>query len=877
MILNRVMKKFRYIAVLVMSVFAACAKLDITEPVPDVSGDAVQIVGRVVSFTGCDVVTRAGKTVEESSTYSMYLAVFSKENKCKDVKYSSGSNITFSVAKSYLENGDQLYVFANIPEPDNDTYKRGVDLSEFMKITASVPGIGLPTLNVDGKDEKCLPMVGSYTIQDKNNLPQIIPIPLETVYAKIVCTIHSIPDQKIDGFDLASFTLDGFEVHNVASTVDFTAGTPGVTNDNVGVSSVVFEGELDAFKNNVAQGVDSVQFSFYLPERFLKPVTAAEDFTYPFGEISDLDTDEARRYPQRFKPLLVEGRNATFVRFYGEYIDHQTHNYNVSYDIYLGEDNYGNFDIVRNKQYNNTITIRGVTTSQDATSDDQSISIDHRVNVTRVQPIIINLRRETELDSHFEVRPLRIRRNPNYTGNQQNASVKVEVIYTDQAGEEWIGLERSFGNGVQQTVAGGTYLVESELQATNRTNAAGKRRYFTTNLTTEVLGTLVENIPVTDDGECVWIYVDEAKVANARDAMRSAIIRVSYLVNGAIYGDPIDYVINQHELFPVTFTNGTPENTADDWNYLIEYHEEYLHNYDADDSFGQTDYEGMQWGLIREQLSTELDAILISKGSWSSVDTDVKNKLKDYTPKYDFYLLRDIDRNKWSFQNDNEYNNLVHAHNGYEFNQKIINAVSSIGAKTLAQDPESAIEYCYNRNKRQPDGTIATDDFVWYLPAIDEMEEIVMSTYGSENYSYSRFTDFRAKMYWSCQPSYLNNFVWVERLLGDRYGNYMIDDVLRARATSVEYFNTTGNGASDPDNYEPKPSGSIGYTKYINGSCSILGRLSNMNELDVTGNENFTGSNNSENIKISLSTSAPEAGNLHRKDDKARVRCVRKR
>ena len=875
-ILNRPMNIIRYIYVIAITVIvSSCSLAEFDQPANELTdGGALQIVGRVIPFIDQNVETKAaGKSFDESSTYSMCLAVFGSDDICKDVRYSEGSNITFTVEKEKLNNGDKFYVFANILNPELGT---GKTLEEYMAVAVPVNGVvDFPTLTLaeTGKTEKCLPMMGTYEVVDKNSLPSIIPVPLESLYAKIAVTINVTPDQKIDGVDPASFTFDSFEVHNVACEVDFIGGTPGITNDVIAVYEEVFEGHLASHANNIAQGNKSVSFSCYLPERFLKPDIKAEDYVYPFGEISDLDQNEIDRYPQRYKPLLVKDKNATFVRILGEFIDHQTHLYKVSYDIYVGKDNYGNFDVERNKQYNNSITIKGVSTSNNMTNDDQSISIDHRVDVSRVEPILVNLRRETLLDSHFEVRPLRIRKNPDYTGQVDNASVKVEVVYKDQAENKWVGIERSFGDGVEKT-SSSTYLVDGELLV-NKKNVAGKRKYFTTDLTTNTLGTTVEGIPVTEEGECVWIYVDEAKVANAKDGKRGAVIRISYLVNGEVYGEPIEYTITQHELFPVTYSDGST--SAD---YLIEYHEEYLHDYDSDDLYGQTEYEGMVWGLPNEQLSTQLYAILISKGSWSNVDSSIKKQLQEYSPRYDFYLSRDVVYENWAFENTSDYNNLVHDRNGYEFCKKIINKVTNIGTMTLAEQPESAVEYCYNRNKRQANGTVADADLLWYLPAIDEIEEIVMSTYGSNQFSYSRFPDFREKMYWSCQPAYLNNYIWVERWAGDRYGNYMIDDKLRARATSVSYSNKTGNGPSDPDNYVPITSGSTGFTKYIDADYEewlITGSLKNMNEHDVLGGESFSGSNNNEkNINHKLTKSAPEAGNLHRTKDKARVRCVRK-
>ena len=39
----------------------------------------------------------------------------------------------------------------------------------------------------------------------------------------------------------------------------------------------------------------------------------------------------------------------------GRYRDHQNHSWDVDYTIYLGEDNYGDFNIKRNSEYNKRI------------------------------------------------------------------------------------------------------------------------------------------------------------------------------------------------------------------------------------------------------------------------------------------------------------------------------------------------------------------------------------------------------------------------------------------------------------------------------------------------------------------------------------------
>ena len=873
------MKTFKYIAILAaLFIAASCSETDIVEQNPTGQSSQVQIVGRVLPYIDCNVNSRAIKNGDETQIKNMTLVIVTSSG--LTTSYITGSSPVFKVERNDLDSASKIYLFANIP----DITATATSIDDFLDYVNTVTGIGIP--------ENGFPMMGEISLTA--NIPNILEISLSALYAKIVMDIKVTPDQSIEGKLPPRFILNGYTVHNVAGSVDFVGGSINSSNDATGVLEDVFEGTIDG--DNEAMGATSVQFSFYLPERFLQPKTSASSYNYPFKKADGTIRPEDENYRQRFKPELVKENNpaATFVRFYGDFIDHQGHNYIVSYDIYVGNDNYSNFDVVRNTQYNNYITIRGIATSNDQSTNPDAVSIDHRVDVERINPIIINLRRETLLDSHFEVRPLRIRKNADFAGDVSNAKVKVEVIYDQTPASNWIGLERSFGDGNTQS-SSTTYLVDSDL-ASDRKNAAGKRKYFTTDLTTNTLASSVVSgvtVPVTMADQCVWIYVDEC--TEAKDDVRSATIRVSYSNDGTTWNeeDHIDYVINQRMLFPVTFTNGTDAKT-DDQDYLIEYHEEYLHNYDADDEYGQTEYEGMKWGLMKAQLSFTKDAILVSKGTWGSVNTAVAEALAKYSPKYDFYLTRDIAYDDWSFENETQYNNLVHSRNGFTFCKEIIEDLKNSNLDTntddvinilhLGEDPQSAIEYCYNKNKRNSDGEVT--EVTWYLPAIDEMEEIVMSQYGLNNgqYAYSRFTDFQAKMYWSCQPAYKNNYIFVERALGDRHGRYMVDNTERARATSVNYENETGNGANDPNNYEKVSSGMSGYYKYIDADYSDLGGifgsgLSNTGEKDVQGNETFSGSNNKEswtgNNSHKLSKPSYDKGALSR-DDMARVRCVRK-
>lgn len=793
------MKMFRYIALLAILVgTASCLQTNIDTPVIN-RGGQIQVVGRVQSFSDRNVDTRAFKVGDEGNTASMCLAVFDASGICKDKQFINSGNPTFTLDKNNLKNwgARHLYIFANIANPSS--LGNGDSLADFLALTSDVQGVDMPLYHneQEGTNTRCFPMIGVMEINDVDAIESVIQIPLEALYAKVVVNILSKPDQKVDGIDYASFSLTKYEVHNVVENVDFLGGTisakgkNGGTHDTTPVSTVVYT--ASNITSDFAQADKQASFYFYIPERFCKAKKAADDFDYPFGKIADLDEDEARRYPQCYKPMLAgaEGTGnedndikATFVRFFGEYIDHQGHNWNVSYDIYVGNDNYSNFDIERNTQYNNYVTIKGISKSNDQ-GDKASISIDHRVNIERVNPVVINLRRETLLDSHFEVRPLRIRKNANFKGQDlSNAKVRVEVVYKDDADKKWVGIERSFGmnNAGNKASDQSVYLQASDLPDGLK-NSAGKRKYFTTGLTTTTLaGNTQIDLPVTDEDQIVWIYVDEC--TDAGDDVRSASIRVTLSLDGENF--PIeqstDFVINQRKLFPVTYNGHT---------YHIEYHEEYLHNYDAEDEYGQTDFEGLPWGLNGKQLSNEHYSYNISltpNVDWADYET------KAPRPYYDFYLKS---QDSEALANGG----VEHEFAGQEFTSEIYTKSNGeVKVLTMADQPSGAVEYCYNRNKRNSGGSVAAVD--WYLPSADELEEIIIA-------GYSRFEEFQDKYYWTSQPAYIRNLFYYE-YQSSRFGGKTIqvpivydDNPNYARATKVVYSN--GQNIPAPSGLDTAP------------------------------------------------------------------------
>lgn len=910
-----------FISVMAMLSFVACAIDNLEIPSFNNRTDEITIIGRVTRFDDCDVQTRAGKQGDEGKITSFAMAIFKVENNqatdCVHYEYHSNANQpVFAIDRSNDKYDDGarfvIYVFANVENMKNYSTESNLSemLSEYVGVSSqNIPDKGFPMIgslgdtfstNID-QDGQVLILSPSDGGDPKvNNVSKsTLDVPLKALYAKINFEIEVRPDQTIQGNYAPQFEMTGYDIVNVPNSVDFDSNTNADTDGSIGVVN-----PIKVKATGKASGADKIAFSFYVPENLLVPGTEPD---YPFVNLEkdgntfvDSDgngiRDEDEILRQRYKCTLVEGQPATNVVIHGTFRDHQNHYYDVDYTIHLGENNYNDFNIKRNTEYNNYITIRGVLNSSDGQGE---MSIDHRVNIKRTQPAIISLRREVLLDSHFEIRPLRIKKSA-VTDPTVNA-VKVEVLNPGAGGKDndpntadWMRIERSAGVDTDWEVA--------NIYINDGTSSSGKRKYFTQNLVTggeqySLVNSTSVIIPLDDNNkeDCVWIYIDEC--TEAGDDVRSGTIQVTYgLYNGRTFTATtkseypvVKYAINQRMLFPVAYNSNS---------YNIEYYEEYLYNYDADADFGdvQTEYEGMQWGLDGVQLSFDNQAILISSGGWSSFTEDIYDAVLKYSPYYDFYLKTDIKESDWQFSDNNKYADIVYERKGHTFCNLIIADLKDpernrkteviIDKLALNEQPKSAIEYCYNKNKRNADGTVA--NVQWYLPAIDEMEEIVMSRYDNNTkYTYARFEDLQAKKYWSCQPAYKNNYLFVDRGAGDRWGEYMIDNTDRARATSVLYEDKSGKGPSDPSNYTQLTSGMTGYFKYIDADYSWSGSLSNTKENDVVGDgrERFQGANGtlwSNTWDHTLTKplyddpNNPNDGGALLRSDMARVRCVRK-
>lgn len=690
----------------------------------------VRVNGYPKAFSEIEVATRSAKNEFETKLSSLYMLIFDANGDLVEAPQFAPTGVPTFIIDTHqppFTTHDQtaikqcdIFLVGNLNSGDLDTVQRLTDLLNFE--------IDARTIHPD-TDPACkgLVMIGKTENKidlsitrpaDSNNIQEIS---MTSLYAKVVVNLRVQPDQHLPGND-QSFRMTSWEVVNAPRYA--TLGEPGATAETApSHADKLTPGPSGIYSGSNPVGVSqSLSYTFYMLEHKRNKINTV---TYPAGI-----PENAK---QRFKPRFVnEDTDAAYMEITGVYTDHQGLSHDVIYKLYLGANANDDFYILRDNQYNNNITIRGVTSNN--SFDESSVSFDARVTVNS-GPVVIITKRDTQLDCHYEVRPLDIHVAPGYTVN----------VAVEPTAESWIGLDR-------ETVDSNHTVV--------------KRDYFTSNL----ISRLQTNYgPFTSDFR-VWAYFDENTTTNDRTG------KITFTYTEEATGDQtvINYTFLQKGLFEVKYNGNT---------YYIEFHEEYLHNFDPNDPFNNTT-DGMFWGLEGMQLSKNHDAFIYGSGALG--DAILKNAIRQYKNyKYDFYTHLDVATVSEGITHRSQA--------GHSFTLEIVETAKiNEHPLKLNETARSAIEYCYNKNKRNDSGAIT--DIKWYLPAIDEIEDIVMGAYGT-------FSDFQNKYYWASQPAY-NRYNYYFQVLSSGRGTFFTDNIDNARATKVKYeggssYSTAYSGMDD--------------------------------------------------------------------------------
>ena len=782
---------------------------------PTFGDEVVTLVPRVQSFAN-RYVTKAEYADNETIISKYTVLVFNNAGNLVHKQSVTGDD-PFKLNKSMLNssaNGDlteaTVVMLANMDYADvNNAGATVTKLSDFETCTYK-PAQAVITSISDGFTG--FPMIGGIKMVNlsstKDQQPPLA-VELKILYAKINFEIAVAEGGENDNVATngMQFALSSCTLYNAATAtsiaipavkdkpaVDFLGDPVSEKNatDDGATSSSNYSGStaISLGKTGTAKlNDDKINFTFYVLEsRYnhgsdLRGIYPDDTWlaSTPQEDVKgyNADTDDAKRNGvkyyyddriQQYKPKLAKvpsgnpAGKATYVRLNGTYTDYRGVAWKVEYDLYLGKDNALNFHVDRNSEYTNLVTIKGLRNRQDDAYGENDVWIDHRVNVSYNGSGVddhVTITRETLLDAHIEVRPLRVKWD-----NNEFDGVRIYLpTKSDGSLVDWIGIERFTGeNNRDKSVycyAGGV--------------STGKRKYFTTDLISELQTKKGEyGVRVDEDTnkkyiyllnkECAWIYFDE----NVGSTDRPAEINLEiYTTSGSTQN--VVYKVKQRGLQTVG-------------GYAIESYEEYLHSYDSADKYNLStspvDYtqQGLAWGFPDHKLS---QSTIVNA---TNVPTNlVKNEISKRKYLYDYFHESDgpsfqLFTNVNGAWGDGEFGT------GHTFTERA-SANRDIAVKDMGTIPENAYQYCLSKNKfKVEDGEDVTMTINWYLPDPYEMQAILAAGL-SGNSTADLDSD---AYYWSSQPSF-------DRLLDITILNYelsLINETTdNARAVSAQNIN----------------------------------------------------------------------------------------
>lgn len=691
--------------------------------------------------------------------------------------YSPGEGVTLlKIDRELFDKPDlaksaTVYAVANVDagffgrDDDGDGRPDGIrsraDLEQFVYRPASgTVSTGLPA--------EGMPMVGVRTLDLTGGTPENDrQVELTALMARIDVTIQL--DSEVQDGNLPAFYLMDWTARNLPTQVAFTAPDAGgrtgwteawTTQSNVSLQRTIY--------NRNGQ----ISFTFYMYENIQQPewkIDPGEEWANPNVDPATLTDAEREKalYPdgvsetqrQRYKPYLAHADAASIV-LHGFYMTYNGAVYEVRYTLYLGANHTNDFSVKRNHQYKNDITIKGLTAQDSETGE---YTLDARVNVEEEDnEYYIAMLRERNHDAHFCITPMDV-----YLFAPESVNPTMEVILGEvPEGSEtpdpatvpdWVRLERIAAadmaagtvsaSGFTAYAQGGTHLAVG----TPWTAGNGKRAFFTRGML-KAGGALYGNTRTTirNSRDRVYFYLDE----NLALQDRSATVTMIYKENG-VEQRRRTLLIEQAHLLPVAMRDGG--------TLYMEQYEEYLDHYDPLDEYATEQiYDGLPWA----ELNSGLENFEVEQLYETWFATPITSTA--YDPPGQVF-------------ND-----------GYPYTSFVIYR-SNQGVMTLNDRPRSAFEYCFNRNKRNMDGTIdmqydykswydayleVTNGSKWFLPGIRQMEDALTQYY-------TTFGEFQTDYYWSSSA-------------GEREGGTSGQSTTRARATKVNpdgsYVESGGGG-----------------------------------------------------------------------------------
>lgn len=782
-------RHIKYIILSLITFFAAVSCIEEMES-PHVSGrEQLTLVPRVTSFTN-QYVTKAAYDFGEGDINRLAVLVFNNQGILVHFQEST-STATVTLNRSmFNHSGMTKSTIVMIANMDLSNITKGTAI---LSTTAANKTVTLSDMEdyvfdfgsnifYTSVPDSGFPMIGGVSGVDlTTNGNDEIAVNLKVLFAKVSLEI-AVENGTENTLNTTQFTISNATITNLAKATplaipaevgakpkDFLGNekededpstSAGFTKTEfVDISSENKVRTITSTEKTVSAGSTSAKYTFYIAENRYNH--AGAEGIYP--DILWNNSDLYDNYKQQYKPKLASKQGGkgvpTYITLTGTYTDYRSTQWSVNYTVYLGKNNYDNFQIDRNSEYINTITIKGLRNNDDYGEGD--VWFDHRVDVTGLKTQnsaanCVTITRETLIDSHIEVRPLRIKLNP----NQYSAA----RLYAPNV--NWVGVERFTGKNCQD---GSVYCYKGN-------ESIGKRKYFTTTLISELKGIVGDSGYITlMDGECAWIYFDE----NTGASDRTTDIIVEFFDTEGNSAGSETYTIIQRGLQTVG-------------NHSIESYEEYLHTYDSADKYSLStspvDYtqQGFSWGLSGKKLSKD---VLVSAAPLYGVEVLGQGiNMQDVVrQRYDFLHSSDQPSGNTYYpyvKNGNTWN-LVSFETGLNFTSRA-SANEKMTIMDMGTIPSSAYQYCLSKNKFKEDASgNHTMDIHWYLPDVNELKAILAANSSSADLSSDSY-------YWSSQPSYtgfgldqLSDLADLLARIGVNLGNVDVKDEVTTSARAV--------------------------------------------------------------------------------------------
>lgn len=692
--------------------------------------------------------------------------------------YAPGQGVTLlkidnqAFANKDLASKATVYAVANVDpvifgrDRDGDGRPDGItklsDLKNLVYAPESV-SLGLPSGGMPMVGSKVIDLTKTETSSDDERR-----IDLTALMARIDVDIQL--DSEVEENNLPALTLVEWTAKNISTKVPFS--TPAV-NTETGVDwedgwtkSITTSMQRTIFNKN-----GQIAFTFYMyenmqnaewkvdeGEKWADPSLAGEEGLYP---------DSIKDYQkQRYKPYLAN-KNAAAVELHGFYTTYNGAIYEVRYTLYLGANHTDNFQVKRNHQYKNNITIKGLTSQNIETGE---YTLDARVNIEEDDnEFYIAMLRERNHDAHFCVTPMDVY----MFADKATKNPTMEVILgevpdgseTPVTVPDWIRMEKIKASDMEKgtvTESGFTAYDEGSNTGTHLavgtawTAGNGKRTFFTKGLVTRTLSETGKRVTVDNSRDRIYFYIDENLSTTEN---RRATVTLIYKENGKEIKRRT-VVLEQVHLLSV--------NMRDGGTLYMEQYEEYLDHYDPLDEYSTDQvYTGLPWA--------------------------------DKNSNLDNYTIPRLYKERYNLLSGYEEPGQVF-NDGHPYTPFVVYLLAQ-GRMTLQDIPKSAFQYCYNRNKRNVDGSISTDygtwgifttnyyerenKSKWFLPGIRQMEDALTQYY-------TVFGEFQDNYYWSASA-------------GERENGSSGQSSVRARATKVlpdgSYANSGGGDGEGADHY----------------------------------------------------------------------------